>query len=155
MPTPKKWYVVRFTCATLLVAVTLLGVSFGFAANRVHRQKRLLALFGDANWVLYDYQEEYSRHSGGPIEEPISPTTRWPNWLVSTVGEDWFVTVIGIELPYREGGYSDDFVEAMCDVHTLKYIRIGQNRLTQAQADRILAAHGRKAILDSSIQMDR
>jgi hypothetical protein len=146
---------IRFSCAALLAFVTISGILVGVLSDRAHRQQRLIRLLGGNECLIYDYQEEHAKASGRKGDPPKSPAARLSPWFVNALGEDWFVTVIGIELPYREGGYPDEFVDAMCDVRTLKYIRIGHNRLTKPQADRVLAVHGQEAILDSSLKMDR
>ncbi len=81
----------RFSLRTLLVLVTALAVWFGTWAKYARDQKSAVDAVREVGGeVSYAYQYD----KNGDFLDKASPWA--PAWLRNTVGEDYFVTVVGV-----------------------------------------------------------
>ena len=84
---------------SLLVLFTLLAIWVGVIANRAREQRRIvnaLSQYPNA-MIMYDYQWDLSAGGEIPKPRPLSPPPG-PLWVRSRLGDEYFVTVIGLFL---------------------------------------------------------
>jgi hypothetical protein len=84
---------------SLLVLFTLLAVWMGIVANRAREQRRIVTALSQYPGAMIMYDHEWDWSSGGeiPRPRPLGPPPGDP-WLRSRLGDEYFVTVIGVFL---------------------------------------------------------
>ena len=91
----------RFSIRTLLLVTTVFGIWFGIHVHRTDVQRRSVAAIRDyGGWVRYDFQfpsSEYSYKGFDPNAE-----SRVPRWILDRLGEDFFHSVVQVNLNYSE-----------------------------------------------------
>jgi len=90
---------VQFRLATLLIAITLIGVWLGVWANRANRQKRAVAAIEAAGAGMdFDYERD---SQGNRVDVDHSPA---PQFLRRWMGDDFFRRVVEVDY---EIGFDD------------------------------------------------
>jgi hypothetical protein len=91
-PRRRQWF--RFSLRSLLIAVTLLSLWFGYAFSRAQYERQAAEAIGDARGqVVYDWQ---IRPPGSdPKVQPVPPG---PQWLRNRVGPHWFDRIVEVRL---------------------------------------------------------
>ena len=98
-PRPARRNLLALSLRSLLVLFTLLAVWVGIVANRAREQRRIVTALSQypGVMILYDYQWDLSAGGEIPKPRPLSPPPG-PVWLRSRLGDEYFVTVIGVFL---------------------------------------------------------
>jgi hypothetical protein len=112
----------RFHLRTMLLAVLVISVSLGIYVNRVRRQQTAIAAIRRVGGnVYYDYQ-----HDGESLD--VDRKSSVPAWLRERLGDDWFHSVVNVNVIYRNDAKgtsktapsSDDFLDALAQLPRLK-----------------------------------
>ena len=84
---------------SLLVLFTLLAVWIGIIANRAREQRRIVAELSQYPGAMIMYDHKWDLSAGGEIPKPrpLGPPPG-EEWLRSRLGDEYFVTVIGVFL---------------------------------------------------------
>src|SRR5215218_6949703 len=81
----------RFSLRTLLVALTVLGISLGIWVRRADRQRRAVAAIRSTfSEVFYDLNEA----PNGTFDRAFQRASFVPSWLIGRMGIDYFHPVI-------------------------------------------------------------
>ena len=117
----------RFSLATLLVAVTMFCIWLGIYVNRASKQRRVVTsiekLLGH---VIYDYQIDESgykkveRDTNGKSIGLARPPG--PRWLRSMLGIDYFATVTAVR--FRNRKIRDNDLELLTSLPRLRAVSI-------------------------------
>lgn len=103
-PQPKRrrrWY--QFSLRTLFVVITLLAVWLGIHTHSARLQKRSVAAVHEyGGRVRYDFQ--YPQGTYGRDDLDYSATSRVPQWMLDSVGIDFFHDVVEVTID-REYDY--------------------------------------------------
>lgn len=117
----------QYRLSTLLLCVVAIGIWTCRVVDRAERQRKMVAVVRSAGGtVVYGYQrtdQSYGRHSHVD-QARKSPV---PAWLSSVVGEDLFVTAVGVSLGYKPA--TQDLLGCMSRVKTLEVVTFGFTRL--------------------------
>ena len=112
----------RFRLRTLMLAVLVIGVGMGLYVNRVRRQQAAVAAIRQAGGnVYYDYQQ-----TDGYLD--VARESRVPDWLRKKLGNDWFHSVVNVNVIYRNDAKgtsktapsNDDFLDALAQLPRLE-----------------------------------
>ncbi len=94
----------RYSLRTLLLLVAIVGVWLGLVVNRARQQqsaiKEIQALGG---WVYYDYQLVE-----GNLQPVLDATSGVPEWLLESIGPDYFHDVVIVNMVYKDGPDRED-----------------------------------------------
>jgi hypothetical protein len=92
--TPLRWY--QYRLRTLLIMMTVLAAWMAMISHRARQQKlavaKIRALRGE---IIYDYQKIKGKNWDDIDGKALSP---YPKWLRDWAGEDYFQTVVQVNL---------------------------------------------------------
>ncbi|MGD9720794.1 MAG: leucine-rich repeat domain-containing protein [Pirellulales bacterium] len=122
---PRRW--LRFSLRTLLVLLTVVAVWLGFAADRAHRQRRIVAELRETRSVVeYDWQQ---RDPSKP--KPPRGTIReapGPRWLRKLVGDEYFQHVVTVMVSeYRPGARFLSHIDDLPELTNLQVVHAHTN----------------------------
>jgi hypothetical protein len=87
----------RFTLRLLLAGITLLCVALGIWTHRAREQRRIVERIREHGVVFYDYKlSSYLPLGVFKETEPVFESP-FPQWIVATLGEDFFHPVIVVQ----------------------------------------------------------
>jgi len=134
-PARRNW--LSLSLRTLLVLFTLLAIWVGIIANRARQQRRIvnaLSQYPNA-MIMYDYQWDLSAGGEIPKARPLSPPPG-PLWLRNWLGDEYFVTVIGVFLTGDWNRNSDQparaTLEPIGDLPSLRVLSLEKSSITDA-----------------------
>jgi hypothetical protein len=135
-PARRNWR--ALSLRSLLVLFTLLAVWLAIVANRAREQRRIvnaLSQYPNA-MIMYDYQWDLSAGGEIPKPRPLSPPPG-PLWIRSRLGDEYFVTVIGVFLTGDWNRASDpplrEALEAIGDLPALRVLSLEGLPITDAE----------------------
>ena len=118
----RRW--LQFSLRTLLVAVAVLAVLLGLTTDRARRQRaavrRTRELGGD---IRYEYENQKGGQPPGP------------EWLRRLLGDEYFLTVIGIAFGTRY--LTDDDLEYFKVLTDLRVLRLRNAQVTDAGLEKL------------------
>jgi hypothetical protein len=112
----------RFRLRTLLLAVLVICVALGIYVNRVRQQQAAVAAIRQVGGgVYYDYQ-----CYDGNLD--VDRKSNVPDWLRTRLGDDWFHSVVNVNVIYRNDAKgtselapaNDEFLAALEDLPRLE-----------------------------------
>ncbi len=123
----------RYSLRTLLLLVAILCVWLGLVASRARQQqsaiKEVQALGG---WVYYDYQLVE-----GSLEPVLDATSPVPEWLLESIGPDYFHDVAVVNMAYKFGPdrednqrFSDDVKKHLAAFPKLRWLLVANGQST-------------------------
>ncbi|MCC6123815.1 MAG: hypothetical protein IT426_02550 [Pirellulales bacterium] len=122
--TPLRWY--QYRLRTLLIVMTVLAAWMAFVSHRARQQKlavdRIKALGGT---LWYDYQKLKGKpwnHSDDKIPPP------GPAWLRNFIGEDYFQTVVTVDL--SKAAVTDDDLAVLENLTELEGLYLTDPNIT-------------------------
>jgi hypothetical protein len=138
-PKPRlRWY--QYRLRTLLIVMTLLAVWMAHISHRARQQKlaveRIQRLDG---WVPVEYahEEPYIIFPEPPPDPTISEFLRGnqppsgPVWLRNFLGDDYFQTVVALDLGHRNiRSVNDDDLSLLLDLPDLKILKLDKCDIT-------------------------
>jgi len=117
-----RWY--QFRLRTLFIVTAVFAVWLGYLCSGA-RQQRLaseaIAQFGGS--VTYDYQVDYQARvfrENAPMPGPA--------WLRRMIGNDWFISVQGVGLPFT-GVTDDDVAEHLQKLPDVRSLQLDGTRV--------------------------
>ena len=131
IPEPKphrRWG--RCSLRTLLAVVTIVAIWLGIVADRAVRQRRAVAVVRKYGGEVY-YRQQRDRFTNHPADaEPLAP-----RWLRRWMGDDFFLTVGGLDMagpPLKKENWpypayeemSDDEFAELAGLTSLEYMQI-------------------------------
>ncbi|WP_425396914.1 leucine-rich repeat domain-containing protein [Aeoliella sp.] len=133
--TKEKCGWLRFRLRTLLVLTTVICVWLAFKAKVAHDQRVAVAAIREVGGeVLYDYQF----NEDGAFQDKATPWA--PAWLRNAIGEDYFVTVVGVSFltsSARGGGtytyntqVTDATLRQLIPLRRLRYLFVRSTQVT-------------------------
>ena len=82
---------IQFRLRTLLILTTIIAILLGWWSHKARQQREAVAAVQAARGrIQYDFQNR-------KLKEP----PRWPKWLVSGIGVDYFANVHGVDLVFN------------------------------------------------------
>jgi len=134
-PVRRSW--LTLSLRSLLVLVTLLAVWVGIVANRAREQRRIVNALSQYPGVMILYDHEWDLTAGGEIPKPrpLGPPPGAP-WLRSRLGDEYFVTVIGVFLTGDWGGKTEmpnsAALELIRDLPGLRVLSLEKSSISDA-----------------------
>jgi len=126
-----RWF--QYSLSTLLLAVLLVSIGMSWVAVRMQRARRereaVAAIVKLGGQVRYDYQVP---QSGNPLPGAGPPG---PAWLRKLLGENFFVTVVGVHL--ENSSCTDADLEYLAVLTQLRSLELDGTRVTDAGLERL------------------
>ncbi len=123
---------VQFRLATLLIAITLIGVWLGVCVNRANRQKRAIAAITAARGVIqFDYERDKTGNRIADAEPP------GPKQLRKLIGDEFFRSVVVVDFATEFYGerkalglskVDDDGLRCLESLSAVEVLELGHNR---------------------------
>ena len=124
----------RYTLRTLLLLVTLFGVTFGLYADRVYRQKRAVKkLIAAGCEVKLDHEFHWDAY-------PVEPFA--PEWIRRIVGDHWASRVSLVKLDYKRSSFTDEEGQYLKDLPHLTILDLWGARVSDRTAQHIAKMKG-------------
>ncbi len=134
-PVRRNW--LSLSLRSLLVLFTLLAVWMGIIANRAREQRRIVAALSQYPGAMILYDHEWDLSAGGeiPKRRPLGPPPG-PPWLRNRLGDEYFVTVIGLFLTgnwdQKSPGPDRGALELLRDLPRLRVLSLEKSSITDA-----------------------
>lgn len=137
---PSRWQrLVQFRLRTLLILTTIIAVWFAWWSHRAREQRRAVAALTSLAGVEYDFQEP-PIYVAPSLPVPKTPPG-WPEWLVQSIGIDYFANVTNV---YFLDTATDSSLRELNGLRTLKRLGLMDTQVTDAgisQLPNLVAIH--------------
>lgn len=118
MPRFTRRPLIRYSLATLLLAVAVMALLLAPIVNRVHRQERTIAAIEKLGGEIgYAHERQFPNNQ--------SPG---PRWLREWLGDDYFREVVIVDLQGKAA--TDELVEQIADFRSLGQLNLVETRIT-------------------------
>lgn len=119
----------RFSLRALLIAVTVTAIYVGWHANRVHTQRAAATRVLQAGGTV-EYAHHYEAiHNDSWVQHP-GARPPGPAWLRHILGDDYFTSVISVNLNDATVESIDDVLPAVGDLTSLRFLDMQNQGVT-------------------------
>ncbi len=133
--TRRHW--LRLSLRSLLVLFTLAAVWMALIANRAREQQRIVTGLSQYRGAMIMYAHEWDLSAGGEIPKPraLGPPPG-PAWLRNWLGDEYFVSVVGVFLAGQGDGPNPQpdaaALELIRDLPGLRVLSLEKSAVTDA-----------------------
>ncbi len=122
----RRWF--QFSLRTLLVLVAVVAVWLALTVHSARKQREAVAAIEAlGGHVVYEH-ERIRRFPGLVQGSPQEPPGPGPEWLRELVGEEYFVTVVGVFL--HETQITDSGLEHLKGLTSLQELQLDSTKVT-------------------------
>lgn len=131
----RNW--LRLSLRSLLVLFTLLALWMAIVANRAREQRRIVTALSQCPgaMVMYDYEWDLSAGGEIPRPRPLGPPPG-PPWLRDWLGDEYFMTVIGLFLTGGKGeserAPTKEQLKLVHDLRSLRVLSLEKSSITDS-----------------------